>query len=203
MGLFSLIGWVISSAFDLVFEVVANVFVWIIPSYMTVQVIKNEAKTAKYSRNYMCFWIIMAVLWALEYTLLYLFTSWTFYRIVRLVGVILLQIDHCGNSAAAFAMIKPLISREHEEKLAQILDSVTSEIDKHGGKIKEKASSQFWSIIQQNYELIKEGALKTMTTVSQKAGKMASSPKNADGESNNSEEAAPESQEEVVQKKEC
>jgi len=199
MGLFSFIGWIISSAFDLVFELVANVFVWIVPSYMTVQVIKNEKKTEKYGRNYMCFWIIMALLWALEYTVFYLFCSWTFYRIVRLMAVVMLQIDHCGNAAAAFTLVKPLISREHEEKLAQILDSVTSEIDKHGGKIKEKASNQFWAIIQQNYELIKDGAFNAMTTVSQKAGKMASSPKN--GESN--KESAPESQEqEAVQKKE-
>jgi len=199
MGLFSFIGWIISTFFDVAFEIVANIFVWVIPSYMTVQMIKDEKKTTKYGRNYMCFWIILALLWTLEYTIFYFFCSMTLYRIARLVAVIWLQVDYCTNAANAFTLVKPLISREHEEKLAAILENVTSEIDKHGGKIKEKASDQFWRIIQQNYELIKDGVFNAMSTVSKKAGSMG--PQNGEEKDKASDvQDGPET--EAVQKKE-
>merc|ERR1712110_111452 len=165
---------------------------------MTVQIIKDEAKMAKYGKNYLCFWAILAILWALEYTILYFFCGMNFYRVLRLALVIWLQVDYCGNAATLFLLVKPLISKEHEERLQAVLENVTSEIDKHGGKIKEKASDQFWSIIQQNYELIKEGVFTAMTTVSKKAGDMAS-PKAQNAES----ESAPDvSEKPADQKKE-
>jgi len=196
MGIFGFIGWIINSVIDFVFEMVTHIFVWIMPSYMTVQVIKDEKKTVAYSKNYMCFWIILAVLWALEYTILYFFCSMTLYRVVRLALVVWLQIDYCGNAATAFTLVKPLISKDHEEKLAGILESVTSEIDKHGGKIKESVQSKFWGVVHQNYELIKDAVFSAMASASEKAGKM-TSPKKADaGEERSGAEK------EAVQKKE-
>lgn len=203
MGLFSFIGWVISSFFDIVFEFVANIFVWILPSYMTVQMIKDEKKTVKYGTNYLCFWMILAVLWALEYTVLYFFCSMTFYRILRLIAVIWLQVDYCTNAATALALVKPMISREHEEKLAALLDNVHSEFEKHGGKAKEKLSNQFWGIVQQNYELIKDSVFNGMSALSKKAGSAApQSPSNGEEKDKAAKSDGPGAETEVVQKKE-
>merc|ERR1739842_165244 len=120
-------------------------------------------------QNYLCFWVILALIFGFEHVTLYVFYSMRAYRLLRLLVVIWLQIDYCSNSSNVFGKIKPFISKDHEKILESALDSVTSKIDEHGGKIKEKASNQIWSLIQQNYELVKDGLFSALTSVSKKA----------------------------------
>merc|ERR1712048_994551 len=112
---------------------------------------------------------ILALIFGFEAVTFYLFWSVRIYRLIRLFFVIWLQIDYCSNSSNIFGKIKPLISKDREKMLEKALNSVTSKIDEHGGKIKEKASNQIWSLVQQNYELVKDGLFSALTTVSAKA----------------------------------
>lgn len=208
MGLFSFIGWIIGYIFAFAFNRIADIFVWIIPSYMTVHVIK-ETKSTLYE-NYLSFWIILALILGLEHITFYFLYYITGYSTLRLCFVIWLQIDYCANAKNIFDKIKPFISTEHEQLVETSLNSVTEKLDEHGGKITEKIKGQFWNIIQQNYELIKDSLFSALTTVSNKAvdinksaaslsgGEKVDGDKNKDDdnkENNNSEK-------ETIQKKE-
>eukprot|EP01084_Bolivina_argentea_P065727 119814_1 len=167
MGLFSFIGWIIGLIFNFLFERINDIFVWILPSYMTVHVIKEEKVT--YYQNYLCFWVILAIILGIEHVTFYLFYYILFYRIIRLLFVIWLQIDYCNNSFNVFSKIRPYISKAHEKKLEEALNAVTNKIDQHGQQIQETAAKQFWGMVQQNYEIIKDALFKGLRTVSDQA----------------------------------
>ena len=57
--------------------------------------------------------------------------------------------------------MRSLISREHQEKLAFVLERVSSEIDVNGVEIEEEML-MFWSVILQNIEFIKEAAFSSL-----------------------------------------
>ena len=214
MGLFSFIGWIIGLIFSFAFNRIDDIFVWIIPCYMTVYIIKKN-ESSKYE-NYLCFWIMLAIILGIEYVTFGLLNYIYFYRIFRLFFIIWLQIDYCANASATFIKIKPFISKDVEDAVEKGLNSVTQKLDEHGGKIKEKASDQFWSIVQQNYELIKDSLFSALTTVSNKAVDLTdtnsslSAQQKAAGEKTNSDnnddkkekEQDNNSQKESIQKKE-
>ena len=205
MGVFSFIGstiaWLFGFVFGFIFERIDDIFVWILPCYMTVYVIK-ENKVSLY-QNYLCFWVILALILGLEAVTFYLFYFMRAYRFIRLFFVIWLQIDYCSNSSYLFGKIKPLISKDHEKILEKALNSVTSKIDEQGGKIKEKASNQIWNLIQQNYELVKDGLFSALTTVSKKAADMSVPSSNSSSNSSEVVGAGEQnSEKQAVQKKE-
>lgn len=209
MGLFSFIGWIVGFVFSFAFNRIADIFIWIIPSYMTVHVIKENKATIY--ENYLSFWIILALILGMEHITFYILYYITGYATLRLCFIIWLQIDYCANAKLIFDRIKPFISSEHEAIVEKSLNNVTETLDEHGGKIKEKIQNQFWSIIQQNYELIKDSLFSALTTVSNKAvdinksaaslssvpgGEKVDSPKNDDDSKEN------DSGKEKIQKKE-
>ena len=198
MGVFGLLSWAIGFVFSFVFERLDDVFVWVLPSYMTVQVMKDESRAAQF-KNFLCFWVILSVLLALEYSLLYLFYSMTLYRVARLLLIMWLQMDSCSNAHTALAFIQPFISKEHENRFSSVLDLVTAEMDKYGAMVKERVSDQFWSLITQNYELVKNGLFSAITTVTNKAAG-AGAGDDKENRPPQSGEAAQEAQEEVQKK---
>jgi len=207
MGLFSFIGWIIGLIFSFLFNRIADVFIWIIPSFMTVRVIKENKSTIY--ENYLAFWIILAIILGLEHITFYFLYYITGYATLRLCFVIWLQIDYCANAKLVFDKIKPYISTEHEKVIEASLNNVTETLDEHGGKIKEKIQNQFWSIIQQNYELVKDSLFSALTTVSNKAvdiNKSAASLANAAGKGekvdDNDDNKENNSEKETIQKKE-
>eukprot|EP00483_Globobulimina_turgida_P001128 UN01130 len=135
---------------------------------MTVYVIKGQKE--EYYKNFLCFWALLALILGFEHVTLYLFYYVRLYRLCRLLFVVWLQLDYCNNSAFTLSKITPYISKEWEKWFEKGLDAVTSKIDEEGTKIQEKATNQFWSVVQQNYEIIKETVFKGLKTVSEKAG---------------------------------
>eukprot|EP00485_Elphidium_margaritaceum_P021919 CAMPEP_0202712332 /NCGR_PEP_ID=MMETSP1385-20130828/38066_1 /ASSEMBLY_ACC=CAM_ASM_000861 /TAXON_ID=933848 /ORGANISM="Elphidium margaritaceum" /LENGTH=178 /DNA_ID=CAMNT_0049372335 /DNA_START=192 /DNA_END=728 /DNA_ORIENTATION=- len=134
---------------------------------MTVFVIKHQLKD-KYL-NYLSFWAILALVLGMEYVTFGLFYNLTLYRVARLIFAIYLQVDYSVNAHTVFTFLTPFISQSQEKRIEDVFGKITDKLDEHGGKMKEKASSQFWKIVQQNYELVKETLFKALSSVSKTA----------------------------------
>eukprot|EP01083_Nonionella_stella_P176039 614849_1 len=186
MGLFSFFGWIFGWIFWFIFGRIDDFFVWILPSYMTVSVIKESKETVY--QNYLCFWAILSLLLGIEHFTFYVFYYLTLYRISRLLFVIWLQIDYCQNSVNAFQKIRPYITQDKEEQLQEAFESVTNIIDEQGAAVQGKVSDQFWTFVKQNYELLKKGAFEFLTTASEKAVNLADTNSNINPNANAGEE---------------
>jgi len=178
MGLFSFIGWSIRFVLWFFFERIDDVFIWILPLYMTVQVVKQESMKEKY-QNYLSFWAILAIILGLEYVTFGLFYRLAIYRVLRLIFVIWLQIDYCVYAKSTFEKLTPFISKHHEQKIEDLLGEIIATLSKQGEKVKEKASNQFWQLITQNYEIVKDSVFSALSTASQKAVDLSKTNSNA------------------------
>eukprot|EP00484_Ammonia_sp_Unknown_P028552 CAMPEP_0197036042 /NCGR_PEP_ID=MMETSP1384-20130603/13661_1 /TAXON_ID=29189 /ORGANISM="Ammonia sp." /LENGTH=175 /DNA_ID=CAMNT_0042466169 /DNA_START=243 /DNA_END=770 /DNA_ORIENTATION=+ len=130
-------------------------------------------------QNYLSFWAILAIILGLEYVTFGLFYRLAIYRVLRLIFVIWLQIDYCVYAKSTFEKLTPFISKHHEQKIEDLLGEIIATLSKQGEKVKEKASNQFWQLITQNYEIVKDSVFSALSTASQKAVDLSKTNSNA------------------------
>ena len=131
-----------------VFDRIADVFIWIVPVFMTVQVIKK--KKSRVYEDYSCFWIISGAILGLEQVTFRVLYRIGGYATLRLCFIIWLQTNHCSNAKAIFNKIKPFII---STKIEQIADAtliryrrkITSKL---GKEVHQKGDPNEWKTKQ-------------------------------------------------------
>jgi len=100
------------------------VFFWL-PILRTTEVLANENNERCY--KYMHFWCLFGLLLSIEFLSFQLLFLIPFYRLIRLVLLIWIQLDDCKNSVKWVDVAKPFVNR-HSQLIEAFFEFIESSV---------------------------------------------------------------------------
>lgn len=154
----SAISWVFGTVFYFAIGRVEDVVTWLLPIYMTVQVLRRK-ETLKFN-NYLSFWCIASLLFGIDYASGFLLHSFLLFRLVRIIFLIWIFLDSCHNSVFLVNKFLTPLMDEHRQQIDDAFNLLNTKVD----DVRNEVTTQVTNRVG---VAMKESQAQIMTTVMQ------------------------------------
>jgi len=174
--------WLLSTVLGVAFYFAEHIIEWILPIYMTTYIIR-AGEQSKYN-NYMCFWFFASVLFLIDCLTGFILYHFYFYRLLRFLFILWIQIDGCHNSVYLMQFISPSIDY-YRTLIDEMLTIVQPNIDKLSSNVMENVKGFILNSGSKITNSVANVATNVTASVKQTAQTLHSNKNNNDNDNNN------------------